>query len=102
MMTLYEFTAVSLFSIGLYGFFDNSHIIKKILSLNILGQGIFLLFITFSQRASLDGHDPIPHAMVLTGIVVAVCATSMALYLALKLFDLNGATSIDKIQGEEV
>lgn len=95
-MPIYEVSSLLLFCIGLWGFFDNKHIIKKILALNIIGQGIFLLLISFSKRAAESGHDPIPHAMVLTGIVVAVCATSFALYIARRYYDMTGHVTVEK------
>ena len=48
-----------------------------------MGSGAFLVFVGLAQR---DGAvDPVPQAMVLTGIVVAVAATALALALARRL-----------------
>ncbi|MDV7395639.1 NADH-quinone oxidoreductase subunit K, partial [Arthrospira platensis SPKY1] len=42
----------------------------------------FLLFISIAERDAVDFADPVPHAMVITGIVVAVSAAAFALALA--------------------
>ena len=44
----------------------------------MLGNGIFLLLIAMAARAPGE-PDPVPHAMVLTAIVVAVSATAVML-----------------------
>jgi multicomponent Na+:H+ antiporter subunit C len=51
----------------------------------VLANGIFLLFGALARRPVADPAvpvDPVPHAMVLTGIVVAVSVTAFALSLA--------------------
>jgi len=67
---------------GLWGVLLSEHILRKIMALNILGSGVFLLLVTFAYRSPDSPPDPVPHAMVLTGIVVAVSATALALALA--------------------
>jgi multicomponent Na+:H+ antiporter subunit C len=56
--------------------------VRKILALNILGSGVFMLLTALARRSGGAEPDPVPHAMVLTGIVVAVSATAFALALA--------------------
>ena len=76
---LYALVGGGLFCIGLYGLMVQAHLLKKVLSLNVMGNGVFLVFVAL---AAGDPPDPVPHAMVLTGIVVAVCSTALALTLA--------------------
>ena len=58
-----------------------------------MGSGAFLVLVGFAQR---DGTaDPVPQAMVLTGIVVAVAATALALALLRRLHVLDGDGSDD-------
>jgi multicomponent Na+:H+ antiporter subunit C len=47
-----------------------------------MGTGVFMVLVA---TAVSDGRvaDPVPHAMVLTGIVVAVSATAFSLALSL-------------------
>jgi multicomponent Na+:H+ antiporter subunit C len=53
-----------------------------------MGSGAFLVLVGLAQR--YDVADPVPQAMVLTGIVVAVAATALALALVRKLHALSG------------
>jgi multicomponent Na+:H+ antiporter subunit C len=78
---LFLLTAVILFGLGLYGFFVYSHLLRKILALNIIGNAVFLLLIALAARNPAR-IDPVLHALVLTGIVIAISATAFALTLA--------------------
>ncbi len=77
-----------LFVLGLGGLILRPHVLSKILAFNILGSGAFLILVGLGQRGGAP--DPVPQAMVLTGIVVAVAATALALALARRLLDLTG------------
>lgn len=79
-MTLYAALAAALFAIGLHGVFAGRHRLRKILALNVMTTAAFLLLVVVAERA--DPVDPVPHAMVLTGIVVSVCTTAVAVALA--------------------
>jgi len=78
----YALAGVGLFAIGLHALFAYAHLLRKILALNVMGGGVFLFLIAIASRAAGPVPDPVPHAMVLTGIVVSVCATGLALALA--------------------
>ena len=41
----------------------------EIIAINVMGNGVFLVFITLAARVAGDRPDPVPHAMVLTGII---------------------------------
>jgi multicomponent Na+:H+ antiporter subunit C len=81
---LYSLCAILLFAIGLLGFLLNSDFIRKLLGLNVIGIAIFMLLLA---GANIDPSaiDPIPHAMVLTGIIVAAAGTALGLNLASKI-----------------
>jgi multicomponent Na+:H+ antiporter subunit C len=78
---VYAVTSALLFGLGLLGLLIQPHILRKILSFNIMGVGIFLFFVTIANRSGAESPDPVPQALVLTGIVVAVSATAFALTL---------------------
>ena len=85
---LYALAGATLFAIGLAGLLALPHLLRKILAFNILGSGAFLILVGLGQR---DGSvDPVPQAMVLTGIVVAIAATALALALARQLLERTG------------
>ena len=89
---LYSMTGLALFAIGLLGVILASHIMRKILALNVMGVGIFIFLIAFAKQ-SASTADPVPHAMVLTGIVIAVAGTALALNLMVRLSDINRSSS---------
>ncbi|MBL1261885.1 MAG: NADH-quinone oxidoreductase subunit K [Thiotrichaceae bacterium] len=90
---LYALAAIALFVLGLHGVLAYRHLLRKILALNIMGSGVFLLLVALAERA-VDGPDPVPHAMVITGIVVAISATALALALLLRFQALTGRTEL--------
>jgi multicomponent Na+:H+ antiporter subunit C len=95
-MSLYLLLGAALFVLGLHGVFGRPHLLRKIVAVNITGTGVFLVFIATAARAAGEIPDPVPHAMVLTGIVVSVCATGLALVLADRLQAATGETDIEE------
>jgi len=96
---LYALAGVVLFAIGLAGLLALPHLLRKILAFNILGSGAFLVLVGLGQR---DGVvDPVPQAMVLTGIVVAIAATALALALARHLYERTGRMQLPESRGAE-
>ena len=79
----YSMVAIWVFSIGIYGFIVYRHLFKKILAVNIMGSGVFMFFIAIARRSAQI--DPVPQAMVLTGIVISVSATAYALALLVRI-----------------
>jgi multicomponent Na+:H+ antiporter subunit C len=82
---IYALAAIALFCIGCYSLLTYSHLLRKILGVNVMGVGVFMLLIAKSYAGDGQQSDPVPQALVLTGIVVAVCATALALNLAVQL-----------------
>lgn len=80
---IYAMMALALLFIGFAGMILNRSAIKKLIGLNIMGVGVFAFLIVIAYRNG-DQPDPIPHAMVLTGIVVAVSATGFCLNIIKK------------------
>lgn len=81
----YGLAGVALFVIGLYGVATCEQVLRKILGMNIMSSGVFLLLVASAHRQADGAPDPVPHAMVLTGIVVAVSASALALALARRM-----------------
>ena len=82
--------------LGLYGVIVNPQPLRKILAFNLLSSGVFLFFGVIARRgavASFTG-DPVPQALVITGIVVAAAGTALAVALLVKLFQASGSTSL--------
>lgn len=82
---LYVLVGLCLFAIGLWGTWLHKNYVRKIISLNVMGAGVFLTLIALAYRGEYLPTDPVPHALVLTGIVVAVSATALALVIIRRL-----------------
>lgn len=82
---LYALTGCLLVALGLRGALLQAALLQRIVAINVMGAGVFLLLIAVAYRGPGLAPDPVPHALVLTGIVVAVSATALALALARRL-----------------
>jgi multicomponent Na+:H+ antiporter subunit C len=78
----YAIVGVALAALSLHAVAVRANLLQKILALNVLASGVFMVFIATGAREEGALPDPVPQAMVLTGIVVAVSATALALSLA--------------------
>ena len=95
--TLFVLCGAAMVGIGLYGLLTDPRLLRKIIAFNLVGSGVFLLFGVVARRgagAALLG-DPVPQALVITGIVVAFSATVVAVALLLRLFEVTGKASLD-------
>jgi multicomponent Na+:H+ antiporter subunit C len=94
--TLFGLAAAALVGFGLFGLVTDPRPLRKVLAFNLLGGGVFLLFGVVARRGAAAGlgADPVPQALVITGIVVAFSATAMAIALLLRLFDETGQATL--------
>lgn len=81
----------ALVATGLYGLLAGPELLRRILGFNAMGSGVFLLFGSLAARGATT-PDPVPQAMVITGIVVALGGTALALALATALARADRAT----------
>jgi multicomponent Na+:H+ antiporter subunit C len=84
---LYGLLGAALVGLGLYGTLAGAGVLRRILGFNLLGGGVFLLFGAVARRGAGAGFagDPVPQAIVITGLVVAFAATVLAVALLLRL-----------------
>lgn len=94
--TLFGLCAALLIGIGVYSLIVNPHPLRKIIAFNVLGSGVFLLFGAIARRGAAAGWggDPVPQALLITGLVVAFCATALAIALLLRLFEESGGATL--------
>ncbi|ACK50005.1 NADH-ubiquinone oxidoreductase chain 4L [Methylocella silvestris BL2] len=94
--TLSGLTGAILIGLGLYGLIADPRPLRKILAFNILGSGVFLVFGIIARRGAAAGFpaDPVPQAMVITGIVVAFAASALAIAILLRLVSETGRASL--------
>jgi multicomponent Na+:H+ antiporter subunit C len=99
--TLFSACGAVLIAIGVFGLVARAHLLRRVLALNIAGSGVFLLFGGLGYRQPELGADPVPQAIVITGIIVALAATALAITLTVRLFEETGrATLPDEGSGE--
>src|ERR1700748_3150317 len=101
--TIAGLTAAALVGLGLYGLLTHPHPLRKILGFNLLGSGVFLMFGIIARKGAAAGlaADPVPQALVITGIVVAFSATALAVALLLQLFDATGSATLHAPAGAD-
>jgi multicomponent Na+:H+ antiporter subunit C len=90
-------TGVVLFVTGLFALFAVRHLLRKILALQVMSAGVFMVLVALGHfRPAGEGAtsgDPVPHALVLTGIVVSISATAMALALTCRYHEESGRST---------
>ena len=98
-----------LFVIGLYTVLTHPNLIKKIIGINIMETSVFLLFVSIGfieggrapilqvDNPSLIYVNPLPSALILTGIVVAVSITVYGLSMIIQIYDAYGTIELDEI-----
>jgi multicomponent Na+:H+ antiporter subunit C len=94
--TIFGLCAAVAVGLGLYGLIANPQPLRKILAFNLLGSGVFLIFGVVARRGAAAGFggDPVPQALVITGIVVAFSATALAVALVLRLFQATSSATL--------
>jgi len=94
--TLFGLCGAALVGLGLFGLIVHPQLLRKILAFNLLGGGVFLLFGIVARRGAAAGMggDPVPQALVITGLVVAFSATALAVALLLRLSQETGQATL--------
>jgi multicomponent Na+:H+ antiporter subunit C len=92
---LYALAGAFLFALGAFGVLVRRHLIHKIVAANFMGSGVFLVLVGLARRDPTGQTDPVPQAMVLTGIVVTVALTALALALVKRHYSVTGSAMLD-------
>lgn len=97
--------SVIIFGVGTLIVLTQPNLIKKVIGLNIMTNAIFLFFIALGN---IEGGaapivdpaspaplyiNPLPSALILTGIVVGFSTTAFALALIVKLYSFYGTVN---------
>jgi len=110
--TIVTVSSFTIFAIGLIGILTKKNLIKIFLSIAITETSLFLFFIgshyQFGKVAPIltndikifdeNMADPVPQAMILTTIVIAVAILALAMSFITKYQKLAKNIDIDKIQ----
>lgn len=91
---IYLTTALLLFSLALTALLLTHHLIRKVLAFNVMASSVFLLLVVLAYRPDEAGAaataDPVPQALVLTGIVVSFSASAITVALARRIHAATG------------
>ncbi|KPQ06265.1 MAG: multicomponent Na+:H+ antiporter subunit MnhC [Rhodobacteraceae bacterium HLUCCA12] len=87
-MTPFAVTGALLVALGLYGLIAGRALLRRIIAFNVMGSGVFLML------GALGWHegraDPVPQALIITGIVVALSGSALAVGLVVALARATG------------
>lgn len=99
-----------LFLAGIYGMLEKRNLMKKLMGMNIMQVSVIAFFLALGQKAGgtlpvlipgvtdVDKYvNPIPHALMLTAIVVSLSTTGVALALLMRLKGIYGEIEEDGI-----
>lgn len=102
--------AVALLVVGLHGLFARGHLVKKLIAVNIVQVAVIVFFVTLAARrdasppiavgpplAARSHVNPLPHALMLTAIVVGVSTTGLALSLLVRIQRRFGTLEEDEL-----
>lgn len=101
-----------LFTIGLYTIISQLNLIKKFIGLNIMETSVFLFIVSIGAveggkapiiTEGIKGPfvNPIPQALILTGIVVAVSINALSLSLMIRIYEHCGTLNAEKLKRME-
>ena len=99
-----------LFCLGIYCILRKRNIIKIIIGVIITEYAVHLFFILTAYR--MNGRapifapgeeikmmvDPLPHALVLTAIVIGLATTALLVAIAMRIYEKYGTFDITKIR----
>ena len=106
---IYTLTLI-LFFLGVYGMIMCRNYMKKLMSMNVMQVAVIFFFLCFGQKTGgtlpilqtgLTNPDlyinPLPHALMLTAIVVSLGTTGVALALLIRIKETYGSVEEDEI-----
>ena len=101
---------MTLFLIGIYCVVRKRNVIKMIVGIIILEYAVNLFFVVTAYRMGgrapvysktqeiLEMVDPLPHALVLTSIVIGLATTALLVGIAMRIYEKYGTFDITKIK----
>lgn len=106
---IYSLVLILLF-LGLYGMIVSNNYMKKMMSMNVMQVAVIFFYLCFAQKEGgmipiLDGVNfnpdmyinPLPHALMLTAIVVSLGTSGVALALLMRIKEAFGSVDEDEL-----
>jgi multicomponent Na+:H+ antiporter subunit C len=81
----YLLLGVVLAGLGTARLLLTADLIRRVIALNVASAGVLMLLVALAYRADPAEPDPVLHALVLTGIVITVSVTALALGLVRRI-----------------
>ena len=97
---LFAIVGAAVVVVGLNALILRRHLLRKILALNVIGSGVFLILAGLGRSEGSDSVDPVPQALIITGIVIAIAATALALTLMLSVHRATGRAELPRSRPE--
>ena len=108
---IYSLVLILLF-LGMYGMIVSNNYMKKMMAMNVMQVAVIFFFLCFAQKEGcmipiLDGIttnpdlyiNPLPHALMLTAIVVSLGTSGVASALVMRIKETFGSVEEDEILG---
>ena len=106
---IYSLVLILLF-LGLYGMIVSNNYMKKMMAMNVMQVAVIFFYLCFAQKDGgmipiLNGLttdpnayiNPLPHALMLTAIVVSLGTTGVALALLMRIKEAYGSVEEDEV-----
>ena len=108
--SLIYWLVAALFLLGFYGILASDNYVKKLMAMNIMQVAVIIFFLILGlklggtlpilwevDKAVQDYSNPLPHALMLTAIVVSLSTTGVALALLMRIQRHYGEIEEDEI-----
>lgn len=105
---------IILFFLGIFGMISCGNYMKKLICMNVMQVAVIFFFLCLGQKSggtipvALDGIlnpddyiNPLPHALMLTAIVVSLGTSGMGLALLMRIKDKYGTLEEEEIIKKE-
>lgn len=106
---IYSLVLILLF-LGLYGMVTSNNYMKKMMAMNVMQVAVIFFYLCFAQKDGgmipiLNGLttdpnayiNPLPHALMLTAIVVSLGTTGVAIALLMRIKETYGSVEEDEV-----
>ena len=106
---IYSLVLILMF-LGMFGMIIANNYMKKMMAMNVMQVAVILFFLCFAQKEGgmipiLNGIttdpnlyiNPLPHALMLTAIVVSLGTTGVAIALLMRIKETYGSVEEDDI-----